>query len=108
MLISIGLASLDQLKGIGINMILPNHYLMMDMFRQIECTRRHQAEMYRLSKICRRKNLNWITHATCQFLIHLGRLILKWGEHLQHYSLADGRRKASSLKICDSGECRQV
>jgi len=75
-------------------MFTPNDYLMMFLAKQLERDRLHEAEMYRMAKMCRRKNRNRLAGATCLLLACLGRLMLKWGERFQSYSLAGGGHKA--------------
>jgi hypothetical protein len=75
-------------------MFILNDYLMMHLFKQNERDRLHEAEMYRLTKMCRRKNQSWLTRTTCWLLARLGQLMLKWGERLQSYSLAGEGHKA--------------
>jgi hypothetical protein len=75
-------------------MFLSNDYLLMHLFKEIERTRLHEAEMYRLAKMCRRKNQSLLARSTCRLLACLGWLMLKWGERLRNYSLAGGGHKA--------------
>jgi hypothetical protein len=45
-------------------MFIPNDYLMMHLFKQIERPRFYESEMYRLAKLCRLKNQSWLVRPT--------------------------------------------
>jgi hypothetical protein len=74
-------------------MLVLNEYLMLKLSNQIQEAKLHEAEQYRLVKMCRQENPSWFTRFTAWLITSLGQLMLKWGAQLQNYSFQGREHK---------------